>query len=488
VLAIWLLALVLSAAFIVELGIDNATQAFHDKVESLYRVVNHQVNVNETIIDGFAATVDAMGKLDRVKIRDYVRRIRKRYPDIFMFEIAEKVPRQDKDRFVQDMRATVYDKFSIRRFSYGADRKWYATGDKAFYLPIIFMQPFPPESRQVLGLDLTTNNIFVESLQESARLHVPVATRPFQLVEGNQAYVIHRPINDQVTTDKDGYAQRYVMLVLLGKALFMDSLPAMKGYGVTLYHSGFNKKGADGKLYSQALPAHGSLQTLLFPKISLTLPLESKTQPFVLHVEEQLGWDVINWHLLLFLLTIGLVTYYVVIRYARAYHESQIQRVQEANRLFYMANHDALTGLANRNLLLDRLEHALKQARRLKSKLAVLFLDIDDFKQINDKHGHDTGDGVLIAVADRLRHCVRSGDTLSRRSGDEFVIILENIIGHEIAEQVISKIEDSFREPVVIGQLTIELRVSIGLAIYPEEGEDPRELLELADKRMYANK
>lgn len=486
--AIWLLAVVLFAYVIIDFSIDTAKRSFHDKVDNLYHTVEQQLDTNETIIDGFAATVDAMGKLDRVKIRDYVRRIRKRYPNIFMFEIAEKIPRQEKDSFEKLMRETVYDKFSIRRFTYDSDRKWYPSASKAFYLPIIFMQPFPPASRQVLGLDLLSNKMFVDSLQESARLHVPVATMPFELVEGHRAYVIHRPINEGVTTDKDGYAKRYVMLVLLGKSLFNGQLSSLKGYGITLYHEGFDGDGKEQIIYSQNLPASSQLQKLLFPKFSEKSSLNSQTQPFTLRVEEQMGWGLINWRMLLLLLFIALITYYVVIRYAQAYHKSRMQRAEETNRLFYMANHDTLTGLANRNLMMDRLSHAIKQAIRTKTNLAVLFLDIDDFKNINDKFGHEAGDQILVAVAERLRTCIRTGDTLARRSGDEFVIILENVASRDIAEQVVSKINETFKNNIQFDDQTIEVQISIGLAMYPEDGEEAKALLEFADKKMYEKK
>lgn len=489
VVVIWLVAVIVSAVMIVETSINSARQTFQVKAENLFRFVSHRVSINETILDGFAATVDAVGRLDSTKIRDYARRIRQRYPDIYMFEIAEKIQRRNKTAFEQDMRRRVYAGFSIRRFTNVADRKWYPTKSSSFYLPIIFMEPFPPGSRKVLGLDLGSNAFFVESLQQSARLHTPVATRPFRLDEGQLAYVIHRPINTgHDVTGKYGVAERYVMLVLLTKSLFDDSLQSLRNYGVTLYHSGYVKAHADGILYKQELPGYSALQCALFPRFSASLPLQSKTQPFILQVEKQLGWSVVKWSQLKILLVLALITYYIVIRYARSCHLSQLQRVRETNRLFYLANHDALTGLANRNLMMDRLEHALKQALRLNSRLAVLFLDLDDFKQINDRHGHDFGDRVLKYVAERLRACIRSGDTLARRSGDEFVVILENIMSRETVEQVVRKIYDDFEQCVDIDGIHYHVRISIGIAMYPEDGRDAKKLLNLADKRMYERK
>jgi len=489
VVAVWLVLVLIFTTIIVDVSINSAKENFRTKAIGLYHLVNDQVNTNETILDGFAATVDAMGELDRVKIRDYAKRIREHYPYIFMFEIAQKVLRQDKARFEQEMRQRVYPDFAIREFGYDSDRKWHAVRERPVYLPITFMEPFPPESRPVLGLDLNSNAIFIESLHESAKLHVPVVTKPFELVEGKIAYVIHRPIKDKQSADvKDGFDDRYVMLVILAKSLFKDSPPLNANYGVTLYNSNVAKGAREGLLYQQTLPAYGDLRTVLFPKLSMTLPLESKTQPFVLLVERQLGWGTLNWDLLGILLVVAMITFYVVIRYAKAYHLTQINRIQEANYFFHLANHDSLTGLANRNLLMDRLQHALEQAKRASSKLAVLFLDLDDFKQINDNYGHETGDRVLKCVAERLLACLRSGDTLARRSGDEFVIVLENISSRDMVEQVVDKIQKVFEQRIDIEGIDVSITMSIGFAIYPDEAEDKMELLNLADKRMYAKK
>ena len=489
VVAVWLLLVSVFAVIIIDSSINSAKEAFTTEVMGLYHIINNQVNTNEAVLDGFAATVNAMGKLDRTKIRDYARRIRARYPDIFMFEIAEKVRRQDKTRFENAMRQQVYPGFTIRGFAYNADRQWHPTAEKAFYLPITFMEPFPPESRQVLGLDLDSNTFFVESLEKSAKLNIPVSTKPFELVEGKIAYVIHRPIKDKkenVVTN--GVADRYVMLVLLAKSLFGGSLATMPDSSVTLYHSDFSPNSQEGVLYKQTQHTVSALPSILLPKLTITLPLESKTQPFVLLVSKQLGWGVLNWGLLGVLFIVAVITFSVVIRYAKAYHLTQINRIQEANHFFYLANHDSLTGLANRNLLMDRLQHALKQAKRMDSMLAVLFLDLDNFKQINDSYGHDTGDTVLKCVAERLLACVRSGDTLARRSGDEFVIILENISSHEMAEQVIEKIQNAFEQHFDIDDKDISIAISIGLALYPEEAETAVDLLALADRRMYEKK
>jgi diguanylate cyclase (GGDEF)-like protein len=172
------------------------------------------------------------------------------------------------------------------------------------------------------------------------------------------------------------------------------------------------------------------------------------------------------------------------------------QALESANRkletqrgmLHEMAHHDPLTGLANRLLLELRLDHALRQGERYGRPLAVLLIDLDGFKPINDTHGHAVGDDVLVQVARRLEAVVRSADTVARLGGDEFVIVLEGIRGIDDAEQVAAKIVATLAQPILIDDLDLRVSGSVGIAIFPSHGESGRELLQCADQAMYRAK
>ena len=159
---------------------------------------------------------------------------------------------------------------------------------------------------------------------------------------------------------------------------------------------------------------------------------------------------------------------------------------EQASR--HSALHDTVTGLPNLALFNDRLNHALEQARRHTWRLAVMFIDLDKFKAINDTHGHDAGDQVLQLVAQRLEAVVRSGDTVSRRSGDEFLFLMLEAKDEANAEALALKIIDHIAQPCEIGGVTVSVRPSIGVAIYPEHGRSAQELLKNADTAMYAAK
>jgi diguanylate cyclase (GGDEF)-like protein len=154
-----------------------------------------------------------------------------------------------------------------------------------------------------------------------------------------------------------------------------------------------------------------------------------------------------------------------------------------------MAHYDVLTDLPNRTLLTDRLHQAMALVRREKSKLALIFLDLDKFKPVNDSLGHDIGDLLLKQVAYRLQHCVkRESDTLSRIGGDEFVIVLSQIEDEHDASIVADKIVQTLTEPFMIENNSIEISCSVGIAIYPMHGTDVTTLMRIADNAMYEAK
>jgi len=161
---------------------------------------------------------------------------------------------------------------------------------------------------------------------------------------------------------------------------------------------------------------------------------------------------------------------------------------EQQSRLNYMAFHDSLTGLPNRSLFYDRIYHGLARARRSNSKVALMLLDIDRFKNINDSLGHDAGDLMLKAISTRLSEGVRDMDTVARLGGDEFVIVLEGVHDIEDVMFVANKLLVTLARPIEISGHEISSTVSIGVSIFPEDGLDTDELLKHADIAMYKAK
>ncbi len=157
-------------------------------------------------------------------------------------------------------------------------------------------------------------------------------------------------------------------------------------------------------------------------------------------------------------------------------------------KLQHIAHHDTLTGLPNRVLCFDRLERNIARAARFKNKLGVMFLDLDGFKQVNDKYGHNIGDILLQQVSRRLEHCVRRVDTVSRFGGDEFLIILADLKTKEDAVVVANRIVTDISRPFDFNHHGIEISTSIGISMYPQDSENPETLVKHADIAMYKAK
>ena len=164
------------------------------------------------------------------------------------------------------------------------------------------------------------------------------------------------------------------------------------------------------------------------------------------------------------------------------------ERKETHERLAYMANHDVLTDLPNRVLFFEQFEQAMALAQRHGTRVALLFIDLDKFKPVNDRWGHAVGDRLLRAVARRLTDRVRASDSVGRIGGDEFVVLLNEITGADDAARVADALRHSLAQPFDLAGLTLEISASIGIALYPDHGQDAITLARHADDSMYLAK
>ncbi len=164
------------------------------------------------------------------------------------------------------------------------------------------------------------------------------------------------------------------------------------------------------------------------------------------------------------------------------------EHVQSVERLTYLANHDSLTDLPNRNLFHDRLQQAITRASRRAAQFRLLYLDLDHFKEVNDRHGHAAGDRLLQMAAGTLKQSVRKEDTVARLGGDEFAVILEEILSDSDTERILHKLSESLKNTTSTAGFDIPISASIGVCIFPQDGQEKDVLMTHADRAMYRAK
>lgn len=177
-----------------------------------------------------------------------------------------------------------------------------------------------------------------------------------------------------------------------------------------------------------------------------------------------------------------------LLQYVCAQVATAIERKQLHARLQHMAQYDQLTQLPNRELLRDRLKASMRAAREDGGRMALLYVDLDRFKQVNDTHGHAVGDMLLQAVANRLKGCVRETDTVARIGGDEFVVLLHSIHAADDTDIVVEKVRQVLAQPLRLDGHSLNIQPSIGVARYPDHGTEEKQLFRHADEAMYCAK
>lgn len=328
VAGIWLLLLITVMSSIIVLDIKRDKALFHEYSRTLYQQTNDRVHVIESVLDGFSAMVSVTNDPDRERIRKYAKEMLEQYPHIFMFEIVEKIPHNKIKSFTEYYRRNTHPDFEVKAFSYETDRKWQSVGNVPYHMPIVFMEPFPEESRKVLGLDLGSNKFFMRSLGESEENNRSISSDPFKLVEGDLAYIIHRPVpvQDNLKPMADYVAAEQIFAVLVIRAdtilnVDHDVLPGMR---TLLYKTTYHESEPKGYLDFYDAPSPSSLESLLFSRFRYSRPIESTSQPFTLLTEQQLGWGSIRWVKLALTLLIALFTFGVMISFARLYFRNEI--------------------------------------------------------------------------------------------------------------------------------------------------------------------
>jgi diguanylate cyclase (GGDEF)-like protein len=474
-----------SARVRVQRGLDR-------QVSRIDQFVADRTRLYEASLQEFANFVGAMPHVDFGQARQYVRELCMRYPDIYMLELVERVQQKDRPALRETMRRLTGHPFAIHVFRYDGSRTVAPAPARDTYYPVVFAEPKRPGTSGVLGLDVASSApVLRDAMARSFALGTEVGSHPFELLEGRRGYVLYRPISATIGKRliEEGLHQPwYALLVVDASALLPAWIRHTPGLSVTLYHRDFGPLDPRGRLAAAAGARRSPLERAILPRFTRAVTLPDLSQPFALTFAYQSGWHDLNPPVLAMLLALCTVAVFTTLWFGRSFHALQLRILGERDRLFVAANFDTLTGLPNRNLVSDRLEQALRRAKRQGSHLGLLFLDLDRFKWVNDHFGHAAGDQVLREVAARLRGVLREQDTLGRLHGDEFLVLLEDIASDREITAVREKIKQAFVPPFRINMEMVEITVSVGTAQFPRDGAFPERLLHRADFRMFQEK
>lgn len=357
VIVVWSIIFAAMISWIVVLDIQRAKALFSENANLHYQQASDRVHIIESVLEGFAAMVSVTNDLGRERIRNYAQKMLEQYPHIFMFEIVEKVPHSMINLFTEHYRKNIYPDFEVKGFSYETDRDWQSLKAVPYHMPIVFMEPFPDVSREVLGLDLSSNIFFMQALEESEMLNCSISSDPFKLIEGDLAYIIHRPIpsSDKWSSSfpsKYGADGEFAVLVVRADTLLDREHHQLPGMRELLYKAEYGEADTRGHLHLHEAPTPSRLESIIFPRLRLSMMLDSTSQPFALLVEHQLGWGIISWGKLGITLLIALFTFWVMLVYARLFLRHGMARaeryLQIAEAIIIGLDRDGTVNLINR--------------------------------------------------------------------------------------------------------------------------------------------
>lgn len=496
-MAAWLFASLAAFAFVWRTSSELTEHEFKEYTESIHTHLRDKLRANETVLYGFAGFLGALSASSDENARDsariYARAVLERHPHIHMLEIVRKLPRHELESYSAQLRHTALPNFRIRQFNEQEDSQGLALPRKDYYYPIVFMAPELPGPENSYGLDIDSLDSLKHALLRSEQQGIPVSSEPFRLAEGGSAYVMFRPAINTFATiahrpEGTSASVSYALLVVHALDLLppRDTLSSRIRY--TALHRDFETSDSALPLFDIAAVPVSGLEASLLPRLRSERSIDDVSPPLRVSLERQLRFGDINTTALALAGMASILSLAMLFAFLRS-HDRQRRALEEDRRAIeHLALHDTLTTLPNRFLMLGHLEQAISLALRHDMKVAVLFLDLDGFKPINDRLGHPAGDVVLKEIAHRLRYCVRDCDTASRYGGDEFVILLTEIWGEENAALVADKVLDAVTQPIQIGCEAVKVSTSIGIAIFPNDGSTAETLIDRADKAMYEAK
>jgi diguanylate cyclase (GGDEF)-like protein len=436
--------------------------------------------INETILDGFAAFLADVGIQEPYRARFYSRTMIERYSNLYMFQAAQRVKGADVEAFEETLSDNMGDDISVRRFEFGrglvdvdVDKQ-----SKGYFYPLVFVEPVLNSSINMLGLDISSIQFVEEAMDASLSSGLASISEGFELFDGNMAFVMIKPSLLPEQKEPDQYA----LLVVKTEALLREISLAKPGLQLDVRYQTL------APMVQKKTQPLADWESFIFPKLEYKNSFTLGPGRVNIRLSQQLGLDSLNLGAVIFIVLVCLFIGWMMSLFLRNHYQGEVDKLHANNKLYQLANYDRLTGLANRHYFEDYLIRSIATSKRRGGKIGLLYVDLNDFKSINDTYGHATGDKVLTITAAILLDCIRVEDVASRVGGDEFVILLEHITTLEDAQKVSTRIHDQMDGIEYVDNKSVKLSASIGFAMYPDEGETLDQLMHAADHNMYAAK
>lgn len=480
-ITLWVLASLAVFGFIVQRDLSRNEREFNAYGENLQAQLRDKLRANEAVLYGFASFLGA-NETSEQAAASYASSVLTRYPHIYQLQIVARVARQEVPQLVAGMQRAGHGDFALRGFTAAGELRAIPVEERDFFYPVVFSAPASALSEKILGLDVGARQSVIDRLFLSEREGVAVSSETFRLLEGDLGYLMFRPVLGGKPAPGIASGPRYALLVVRAIDLVPPRKALLPDIRHTLFLRGdFAHRGDEAALFDLAATPVDRFSSALLPKLRFDREEEGFSQPVRLSLERQLRPGDFDLGALALCAIASLLSAALLFAYLRT--QGQLRQQIE-----FLALYDTLTGLPNRHLLNNYLQKALALAQRQQAKVALLFVDLDEFKPINDRFGHAAGDALLQTVACRLKDSIRDCDVASRLGGDEFVVVLCDIRKDCDAVQVAEKIRRTLAEPASIGDKLLPLSASVGIAIFPDDGSTPEELLSAADQAMYVAK
>lgn len=464
---------------------------FDEDIRQLVSEVKNKLDTNEAVLTGFSAFLQAVEHSDTEAALKYVAGVASAYPHIYMIEVARKLPLSERDAFEALLRQNWRADFKIKDFGALTQDQAYGESMSPYIWPIMFLYPSLPNAQAIYGLRIETVDYVMQSMALAEKNPRPIVTPVFRLYEGGSAYILLQEVtrSNKAVGDINVFGGTMLaLLVIKTQSLFpvLENSTARHrlNFSAVLEAPGRQKS----LLFHQRVQDERRLDQLFLPNFKRHLKIENGSQPVSVDFERQVLWsDMLSRELLLVifsLLAALMLLPWLTIRHYLALNRAEL----EHERAAYLATHDVLTDLPNRFLFQDRFAQTYLHRQRNGGDFALLLIDLDHFKAVNDQYGHEVGDQVLIAISQRMTRELRSFDTVARHGGDEFVVLLANVLNADDARKVGEKLLAVVAEPIRTSAGMLAVSCSVGIAICPGHGETLDTLRRHADLAMYRAK